>query len=103
MQINLAKNELCGVVVQEFDSGRSSSYSIEGIKAVAAAIAASRLTSIDLSSNTINDEGGAAIAEAISASRSSLTSIDLRHNIIDGPGALRLAAVVIDRPKLESF
>ena len=57
LQLNLARNQLCGV-----DSWGSGTYTAEGIKALADAVAVNAsLTQLDLSDNQLGAEGAKAL------------------------------------------
>ena len=94
MQINLAKNRLCGL---DYD-GRGT-YSVEGVKAIADAMHISgNLTSINLDSNQLGAAGGKVMAQGIRISYS-VTSIgadglQLKYNRLGVEGWSAIFAAV---------
>ena len=68
LQLGLSNTALCGIKYGE------GTYTAEGIKALAGAISAGSLTSLDLSRNYVGPELGIAMAEALRVN-ASLTNL----------------------------
>ena len=90
--LNLASNRLCGL---EFRG--NGTYTAEGITAISDAMRVNgSLTSLDLRSNIIMDEGVSAVCEAIQSNKETkLTSLNFRKNYIGPVGANAVAAMVV--------
>jgi hypothetical protein len=94
-QLNLSNNCLCDV--WDDDSGRLyGDYTSEGINAIADAFRVNgALTALNLSSNSLEDEGVSAVCKAIQSNKETkLASLNFENNGIGPVGASAVAAMV---------
>jgi hypothetical protein len=93
-QLNLTKSDLCGVWVEY--GTQKGEYNAEGINAIADALRVNgALTALDLSSNSLKDEGASAVCEAIQSNKETkLSSLNFKDNGIGPVGANAVAAMV---------
>ena len=92
--IDLSGNQLCGIYT--YLRELRGTYTTEGIAAIAEALRVNgALTALDLSSNSLKDEGVSAVCKAIQSNKETkLASLNFSSNGIGPVGANAVAAMV---------